>query len=83
MNSKKEKPQRGTGQKIAFFFSVFCYFMSLVSIVFAVYWKMNYGTESPIFASALACIFFFICCGFVLQYIANAIIPTFDQPGSQ
>jgi len=83
MNDKEEKPQRGTGQKIAFFFSVFCYFMSLVSIVFSIYWKMNYGTESPIFASALACIFFFLSCGFVLQYISNAIIPTFEQPESE
>jgi len=83
MNNKNEKPQRGTGQKIAVFFSVYGDCMSLVSVVFSIYWNMNFGTESPIFASALACIFFFLSCGFVLQYISNAIIPTFEQPESE
>ena len=83
MTNNGEKIQRGTRQKIAFFFAAFCYLMTLVSIAFSIYWNMNYGTESPIFASAIACIFFFLSCGFVLQYISNAIIPTFDQPSSE
>jgi len=74
---KKDKPRhiRGTGQKISWFFSIFCYFMAIVSVVFAYYWNFNNGTQSPIFASALACIFFFITSGYVLQTIANANLP--------
>jgi hypothetical protein len=69
------KKKRKLGQKISWFFAIFCYLMTLVTIVFATYWQMDNGTEDPIFASALASIFFFASCGFVLQYIANANLP--------
>ncbi len=70
------KKKRKAGQKISLFFSIFCYAMSLLTIVFATYWRMEYGTQDPIFASALASIFFFACCGVVLQVIANANLPS-------
>ncbi|MCP3850832.1 MAG: hypothetical protein GY694_11440 [Gammaproteobacteria bacterium] len=73
-----EKRPRGTGQKISWFFAVFSYIMALGSAAFAIYWKLDNGTQSPIFASALASIFFFASCGFVLQFIANANIPNFN-----
>lgn len=79
MNTSSTKRKRGTGQKISYFFAIFCYLMSLVSVVFSIYWKINNGTQSPIFSSALACVFFFLSCGFVLQYIANASLPNFKQ----
>lgn len=69
------KKKRGTGQKISLFFAIFCYAMTAVTIAFAFYWKMDNGTQSPIYASALASIFFFVSCGFVLHYIANANLP--------
>ena len=72
------KKERRLGQKISLFFSIFCYLMSLLSAAFATYWQMNNGTQSPIFASALACVFFFVSCGFVLQFIANANLPDFN-----
>ncbi len=78
MNEEIIKRPRGTGQKISWFFAMLCYLLSLVSIVFALYWKMENGTQSPIFASALASIFFFVSCGFVLQYVANANLPDFN-----
>jgi len=78
-NKKTVKQKRGVGQKIAWFFAMFSYLCALSSAVFAYYWKIDNGTQSPIFASALACIFFFITCGFVLQYISNTHIPTFEK----
>ena len=62
---------RKIGQKISFFFAVFCYLMAMATIIFGVYWWNNYGSESPIFASALASVFFFISCGVVLHFVAN------------
>lgn len=70
--------QRKTGQKISFFFSILCYVMAVVAVVFAIVWKLDNGTQDPIFASALASIFFFASCGFVLQFIANADLPDFN-----
>ncbi len=78
MNNDVIKKERRLGQKISWFFAMFCYVMSLISVVSAVYWKMENGTQDPIFASFLACIFFFGSCGFVLQYIANANLPDFN-----
>ena len=72
------KKERKLGQKISLFFSIFCYLMALLSAAFATYWQMNNGTQSPIFASALASVFFFVSCGFVLQFIANANLPDFN-----
>ena len=72
------KRPRGTGQKISWFIAMFCYLMSFASIAFTLYWKMNNGTQSPIFASGLASIFFFVSCGFVLQFIANSNIPDYN-----
>ena len=79
MSNESVKKKRGIGKKIAWFFAMFSYLCVLASAVFAYYWKIEHGTQSPIFASALACIFFFFTCGFVLQYISNAHIPTFDN----
>ncbi len=67
--------KRKFGQKLAWFFAVFCYLMSVVAITFSFIWKGDHGTEDPIYASALASIFFFGCCGFVLHTIANANLP--------
>ncbi len=72
------KKQRKLGQKISLFFSVFCYLMSVAAGVFAFIWNADHGTQDPIFASVLASIFFFLSCGFVLQYIANANLPDFN-----
>ena len=69
------KKERKLGQKISLFFSILCYLMSILSIIFATYWQMRHGTQDPIFASALASIFFFVSCGFILQFIANANLP--------
>ncbi len=78
MNNDVVKKERRLGQKISWFFAVFCYIMSLISVASAAYWKMENGTQDPIFASLLASIFFFASCGFVLQYIANANLPDFN-----
>ncbi|MCW8929341.1 MAG: hypothetical protein OQL19_03770 [Gammaproteobacteria bacterium] len=78
MDNEIKKRKRGKGQKISLFFSIFSYVLAVVSAVFAIYWKMNNGTQSPIFASALASIFFCASCGFVLQFIANANLPDFN-----
>lgn len=78
MKNDAIKKERRTGQKISFFFAMFCYAMALFSVAFAIYWKIDNGTQSPIFASALASIFFFVSCGFVLQYIANANLPDYN-----
>lgn len=69
------KKDRKLSQKISWFFSVLCYLISFLAVVFAIYWKLENGTQDPIFASALASIFFFGSCGFLLQYIANANLP--------
>ncbi|MDX2507521.1 MAG: hemerythrin family protein [Gammaproteobacteria bacterium] len=66
---------RKIGQKISLFFSITCYLMALVTIVFGAYWWATYGTSNPIFASAIASVIFFISCGVVLQVIANANLP--------
>jgi len=63
---------RKIGQKISFFFAVFCYLMALGAVVFGTYWWNSNGTESPVFASAIASVIFFISCGVVLHFIANA-----------
>ncbi len=63
---------RKIGQKISFFFAVSCYLMAIATAGFSVYWWNHYGSESPIFASALASVFFFISCGVVLHFVANA-----------
>ena len=72
------KKDRRPGQKVSLFFAIFCYTMAVVSVAFAFYWKMENGTQDPIFASALASIFFFVSCGFVLQYIANSNLPDYN-----
>ncbi len=74
----KEPKERRAGQKISWLFAVFCYLMSFATLLFAVWWKTQNGTQHPIFASALASIFFFGSCGFVLQYIANANLPDYN-----
>ena len=63
---------RKIGQKISFFFAVFCYLMAMVTVLFGTYWWNNFGSQDPIFASALASVFFFVSCGIVLHFIANA-----------
>ena len=75
---KKHTKERRLSQKISLFFSIFCYLMSVAAVVFAFVWKAEHGTQDPIFASALASIFFFVSCGFVLHYIANANLPDFN-----
>ncbi|MCU7939361.1 MAG: hemerythrin family protein [gamma proteobacterium symbiont of Bathyaustriella thionipta] len=75
---KKHTKKRRLGQKISLFFSIFCYVMAIAAAVFAFIWKADNGTQDPIFASALASIFFFGSCGFVLHYIANANLPDFN-----
>ncbi len=67
--------KRKLGQKVSLFFAIFCYVMALVSIIFSFIWKGDHGTQDPIYASALASIFFFACCGVVLQTIANTNLP--------
>lgn len=64
--------KRKIGQKISFFFAVFCYLMAVATVVFGGYWWNMYGTDSPIFASAIASVIFFISCGIVLHFMANA-----------
>jgi hypothetical protein len=66
---------RKIGQKISLFFSIFCYSMSLLTVAFGYYWWTNNGSSDPIFASAIASVIFFLCCGVVLQVIANANLP--------
>lgn len=78
MTNDVVKRERRMGQKVSWFFAVFCYLLAIFSIAFAIYWKMDNGTQSPIFASALASIFFFASCGFVLQYIANSNLPDYN-----
>jgi len=78
---KQAAKQRKLGQKVSLFFSVFCYVMTIACIIFAFIWKADHGTEDPIFASALASVFFFASCGFVLQFIANANLPNL-KPGA-
>ena len=63
---------RKIGQKISFFFAVSCYLMAVATFIFGAYWQQNYDTNSPIFASAIASVIFFISCGVVLHYMANA-----------
>lgn len=62
---------RKVGQKISFFFAVSCYLLAIAAAIFGFYWWNSYGSQSPIFASALASIFFFASCGVVLHFIAN------------
>ncbi len=69
---------RRFSQKISFFFAILCYLLAVASVIFAFIWKGDHGTQDPIFASALASIFFFGSCGFILQYIANANLPEFN-----
>ena len=66
---------RKIGQKISLVFSILCYFMSLVTVAFGVYWWDAHGTSNPIFASAIASVIFFISCGVVLQVMANVNLP--------
>ncbi|WP_198262443.1 hemerythrin family protein [sulfur-oxidizing endosymbiont of Gigantopelta aegis] len=70
--------KRGIGQTISWYFAIFCYAMSLLTIAFATYWQTEHGTQDPIFAGALASIFFFGSCGFVLHYIAKANLPDYN-----
>jgi len=63
---------RKIGQKISFFFAVSCYLMSIATVFFGAYWWNAHGTDDPIFASAIASVIFFISCGVVLHFIANA-----------
>lgn len=69
------KKERKLSQKISWGFSVLFYLISFIAVVFAIYWKLENGTQSPIFASALASIFFFGSCGFLLQFISNVNLP--------
>ena len=62
---------RKFGQKISFFFAIFSYLMAIATVLFGTYWWNNFGTNDPIFASALASVFFFISCGVVLHFVAN------------
>jgi len=78
MNNDNIKRKRKTSQKISLFFSIVCYVIAFFSAAFAIYWKIDNGTQSPIFASALASIFFFGSCGFLLQYIANVNLPDYN-----
>jgi len=73
-----ERRERRTGQKISWFFAILCYLMSAATLIFAAWWKTQHGIQHPIFASALASIFFFGSCGFVLQFIANANLPDYN-----
>lgn len=63
---------RKIGQKISFFFAVSCYLMAVATAVFGAYWWNSNGSESPIFASAISSFIFFISCGIVLHFMANA-----------
>lgn len=44
----------------------------MATVIFETYWWNNFGSNDPIFASALARVFFFISCSIVLHFIANA-----------
>ncbi len=70
--------KRKLSQKISLFFSVLCYLFAVASVVFAFIWNTDHGTQDPIFASALASIFFFGSCGFILQFIANVNLPDYN-----
>lgn len=69
------KYKRKLGQKISLFFSILCYVLSVVTLIYGVYWKMEHGTQNPIFASLVASVIFLISCGVVLQVVANANLP--------
>ena len=70
--------QRKLSQKISFVFSILCYLIAVASAVFAFVWNTDHGTQDPIFASALASIFFFGSTGFILQFIANVNLPDYN-----
>lgn len=67
--------QRKLSQKISLFFAIFSYLMCVAALIFSFIWKADHGTQDPIYASALASIFFFGSCGFLLHYIANVNLP--------
>lgn len=69
------KNDRKLGQKVSLFFSILSYFLAFVALVSGIYWKIEYGTQNPIFASLVACVIFLISCGVVLQVVANANLP--------
>ena len=69
------KKERKLGQKISLFFSILSYILAFAALVGGIYWKMQYGTQDPIFASLLASVFFLAGCGVVLQVVANANLP--------
>lgn len=66
---------RKLGQKVSFFFSILCYFMAVASVGLGIYWKIEHGTQDPIFASIIASVIFLASCGAVLQVVANADLP--------
>lgn len=67
--------KRKFSQKVSLFFAFFCYLMTLAAIIFSFVWKADHGTQDPIYASALASIFFFGSCGFILHFVANVDLP--------
>lgn len=78
MINKLDKRKRTTTMKVVFYIAITSYVLSLVSCGVAYLWHMEYGPKSPIYASALACIFFFLSCGVVLHTIANTNVPSFN-----
>ena len=69
------KKERKFGQKVSWFFAVLSYILSVVCIAAGIYWKTQYGTQDPIFASLIACVVFLGSCGGVLHVVANADLP--------
>ena len=78
MINKLDKRKRSTTMKVVFYIAITCYILSIVSCGLAYLWHGEYGSKSPIYASALACIFFFLSCGVVLHTIANTNVPSFS-----
>lgn len=76
---------RKPAQRVSLVVAYICYVTAVITLCAAGYWAYTVGTGNPIFASLAASVFFFVCCGIVLQVIGSVSLPdlTIDPKGSE
>ncbi|MBL3526267.1 MAG: hemerythrin family protein [gamma proteobacterium endosymbiont of Lamellibrachia anaximandri] len=76
---------RKPAQKVSLVVAYICYVVAVITLFAAGYRAYTVGTDNPIFASLAASVFFFVCCGIVLQVIGSVSLPDLkiDPKGSE